>query len=105
MDYYAIGYAFLAALFYAFFYFVTYKISDTNNIDWSLLGSTMLIGLVFGIIQALTGIVPTFEGTAAIIAEYWVIIAVLDQIIHQIQYRYFPEVKAQQMKIRKGIQE
>lgn len=105
MDYVAFVYVMLATVFYAVFYFLTYKISDVNNIDWSLMLSTLFFGVIFGVVQALTGILPTFEGVGAQIAEYWVIIAVLDQIVHQILYRYAPEFRQQSEGIRKGLQD
>lgn len=104
MDYYAFGYIMLVTVFYAIFYYLSYKISDINNIDWTLLGSTLLIGVGIGLVQAATGIIPKFDDIKAQMAMYAVFVAALDQLLHQIWYRYFPEVKAQQENIRKGLQ-
>ncbi len=96
----ALVYIVLVTVFYTLFYYLTYKISDINNIDWSLLFSTLLIGVAMGIVQATTGIIPTFEEVQANLAVYFVFIAVIDQIVHQIIYRYWPEWKQAREKTR-----
>lgn len=102
MDYMSFLYIMAATVFYAMFYYLSYKISDVNNLDWTLLLSTLIIGVGIGIVQAATGIIPTFEDVKAELAIYAVFIGVADQLIHQILYRFYPdwklELKTNRMK-------
>lgn len=93
MDITAFLYIVAVTVFYCMFYYLTYKISDINNLDWTLLLSTLIIGVVIGIVQAATGIIPTFDDVTAELALYAVFIGVADQVIHQVLYRYFPSWK------------